>query len=138
MIFFKFEHYSNSAESAPPKYNPTFDHGHMARGSHELLKILLGPTMLDPSTSCRLATPETALQFFSAVACLQGRRPAAVFFPLEHPMPYIPMLLKYCELRWSLIAVPDRGVFQGIGMWHGVSKGVEDGRMPPAQQSSHP
>jgi hypothetical protein len=33
----------------------------MARGDHELPKVLSGPAMPDPSTLCRWATPETAL-----------------------------------------------------------------------------
>jgi hypothetical protein len=37
-----------------------------------------------------------------------------------------------------LTAVPDRGVFQGIGLWRGVSKGVEDGRIPPTLQAGYP
>jgi hypothetical protein len=36
----------------------------MARGAHQLPKVLPGPVMRDPSMHCRWATPETALQAF--------------------------------------------------------------------------
>jgi hypothetical protein len=36
----------------------------MARGGHGLPKVLLGPALLDPSTPCGWATPETALRPF--------------------------------------------------------------------------
>jgi hypothetical protein len=56
-------------------------HGRMARGSHGIPKVSLGPALLDPSTPCGRATPETALQPF------QGW-PAAVYYPFGHPAPY--------------------------------------------------
>jgi hypothetical protein len=39
-------------------------HGRMARGGHGLPKVSPGLAMPNPSTLCRLATPETALRLF--------------------------------------------------------------------------
>jgi hypothetical protein len=60
------------------------EHGRMAWGDHGLPKVSFGPTMPYSSTPCGQATPDTAV---SCVACLQGGRPAAVFFPFGHPPP---------------------------------------------------
>jgi hypothetical protein len=57
-------------------------HGLMARGGHGLPQVSPGPTMPDPSTPYRRATPKTA-----GVAQPQDRRPAAVFYPYVHPNP---------------------------------------------------
>jgi hypothetical protein len=54
-------------------------------GGHGLPKVSPELAMPDPSRPCGRATPDTAV---SGVAHPQGRRPAAVFYPFEHPMPY--------------------------------------------------
>jgi hypothetical protein len=41
-----------------------FDQSLMARGIHGVPKVSPGPAMLDPSTPCERATPETALRLF--------------------------------------------------------------------------
>jgi hypothetical protein len=56
-------------------------HRRTARGGHGVSKVLLGPAMPDPFTPSGRASPETALRPFQ-------RRPASVFYPLEHLTPY--------------------------------------------------
>jgi hypothetical protein len=50
----------------------------MARGGHGLPKVLLGPAMPNPLMPC--GRP--------ALRWLQGKQPAAVFYPLGHATPY--------------------------------------------------
>jgi hypothetical protein len=65
------------------------EHGRMARGGHGLPKVSLGPARhalhfyaLCSGLLCN------GLMAVSGVAHLQGRRPAAVFYPFGHPTPY--------------------------------------------------
>jgi hypothetical protein len=60
----------------------------MAKGGHGLLKVSLGPALVDPSTLCGRVTPENGLMAVSGVACPQGGQPATVFYPFGHPSPY--------------------------------------------------
>jgi hypothetical protein len=52
------------------------DHGHMERGGHGLLKVSPAPAVQYPSMPC------------GKVGGRVGRRPAAIFYPLQHPTPY--------------------------------------------------
>jgi hypothetical protein len=67
-------------------------HGRMARGGHRLLKVSLGPVMLDPSMPCGQDTPETALHlqpFQGWSACRAGNlRPSSTLLdtPRHTPM----------------------------------------------------
>jgi hypothetical protein len=60
-------------------------HGRMARGGYGLPKVSPEPAMPNPSTPCRQATPETALQPFQGrYACRAGGlRPSST--PLDTP-----------------------------------------------------
>jgi hypothetical protein len=55
---------------------------HMVRGIHGLPKVSPGPAMSDPSTPCRRATPERALQGWSARKAV-GLQP--FYTPLDTP-----------------------------------------------------
>jgi hypothetical protein len=59
----------------------------MERGGHVLPKVYLGPsccTLLRPVGG----PPLKGLTAVSGVARPQGGRPAALFYPFVHPMPY--------------------------------------------------
>jgi hypothetical protein len=64
-----------------------YDHRRMARGGPELLKVSLRPIMPDPSTPCG-GRPLKWPYSLSGVVYPQSGRPAAIFYPLEHPKPY--------------------------------------------------
>jgi hypothetical protein len=67
-----------------------FLHGRMARGSHGLPKVSLGPAMPYPSTPCGRTTPETALWPFQGWPTLRvgGLRPSPtlLYTPRRTPM----------------------------------------------------
>jgi hypothetical protein len=64
-------------------------HGRMARGGHLVPNVSLGPAMPDRSMPCGWAGhPWNGLTAISGVACPQGRRPAAIFYPSGHTTPY--------------------------------------------------
>jgi hypothetical protein len=60
----------------------------MVRGGHGLPKLSLGPAIPYPSTPCRRASLETALQLFQGWPAHRAGLPVAVFYPLGHPTPY--------------------------------------------------
>jgi hypothetical protein len=90
----------------------------MARGSHGLPKVLLGPAMPYPSMLCRQTTPEKASCSFLGMVSPQG------FCPIGYPMPYGPVLSWWENGDFGTKLVP-------IGVWHGVSKGVDYGNRLP-------
>jgi hypothetical protein len=61
----------------------------MAKGFYELPTVLPVPTM--PFYALRAGQPLNGLMAVSRVVCPQGRRPAAVFYPLGYPSPYGPV-----------------------------------------------
>jgi hypothetical protein len=67
------------------KQNLGAEQRRIAKGGHGLPKVSPRPAMHDTSTPYGWPTPETAL---SGVACPQGGRPAAIFYPFGHPTPY--------------------------------------------------
>jgi hypothetical protein len=74
-------------------------YGHMTRGGHELPKVSPGPTMPNPFTSMSgppLKQPYGRFRddLLAGVVCLQGGWPAAIFYPLGHPMQYAYALRK--------------------------------------------
>jgi hypothetical protein len=61
--------------------------GRMEKGGHRLPKVLLGPAMPDPFMRCGWTQLKWLYGRFRG-GHPQGERPAAVFYPLEHPTPY--------------------------------------------------
>jgi hypothetical protein len=59
----------------------------MVRGSHELPKVSLGPTMPNPSKICRQVTPEMPYSHFRD-GQHAGQAPAAVVYPFGYPTLY--------------------------------------------------
>jgi hypothetical protein len=93
------------------KFDPTFDHGHMARGGHRLPKVLLGPVLTNLSMPCRGATPETDLQPFPVWPAhrLNGLQPPST--PLDTPH-LMPMILTHFGSLWASL------VFTPVPDWH--------------------
>jgi hypothetical protein len=94
----------------------------MARGVRGLPKVSPGPAMPYPSMPCRRATPETALRPFQ-------RWPAHGACSLQTSS--TPLDTLYLIRLW-LPVTESKG-----GIWHGVSKSLEDGHSPPAFRADH-
>jgi hypothetical protein len=64
---------------------------HMARGGHELPKVLLGPAMPYPSTVCGFATPETAFWAFQGWSAprVGGLRSSSIHLDTPFPPPVL-------------------------------------------------
>jgi hypothetical protein len=77
------------ARLCPHPFLPTHvDHyGRMAKVSHGLPEVLLGPAMPDPSTSCGRPPLEQPYCCFRG-GHPQGQHPTAISYPLGHPTPY--------------------------------------------------
>jgi hypothetical protein len=70
-------------------------HGRMAKGGHELPKVLSGPAMPNPSTPCERATPFKGCPTCRVPAC--GCLP-----PFGHPTPYAYVILGYRQFHESV------------------------------------
>jgi hypothetical protein len=110
--------------------NP-YEHKRMAWGGHELPKVSPGP----------------AMPYLLGVAHPQGRRPAAVFYPLGHPTItrlFMNSFILFCFLPAASPCSTTNFLLQPLtSLSHrpireGVSKGEEDGRRPPALRAGHP
>jgi hypothetical protein len=102
----------------------SFPRGLMAEGGHGFPNVSHGPAMLHLSTPRGRGTGEMAMWGGpSGVVHLQGRQPAAVFYPFGHPTPYA-WFSPYAG-RWRISvrflrlgmgsSLRDRGRSEGVG-----------------------
>jgi hypothetical protein len=63
-------------------------YGYMAKGDHELPKVLPGPATPDQSTPCELVTPETASWLFQGWPAHRVGVLQLSATPFGHPTPY--------------------------------------------------
>jgi hypothetical protein len=78
----------------------------MARGDHGLPKVSPAPRHAPPFYARQVGYPQNGLKAASGVTHPQGRRPATIFYPLEHPMMYASVNMSRNEATSTIFALP--------------------------------